>query len=170
MKKLTIYFDMDGVLANFDKDVKKMSHLDEVPWINIPKFFRNLQPIGNPNKTIQLLQDLGYKVFILTKVEQRDKMDRVEDKVNWCKEHLPCIKMENIICVPGHLSKVDYIKSEMENSVLIDDYKGNLKEWKDLGGIAIKFGNKWKKEREYFQIVEDIFNSVSLIESLNNSR
>lgn len=168
MKKLTIYFDMDGVLADFDKSVKKMSHLDEVPWINLPKFFRNLQPIGNPNRTLELLQNLGYKVFILTKVEQRDKMDRVEDKVNWCKEYLPCIKKENIICVPGHLSKVDYIKTEMENSVLIDDYKENLKEWKHFGGIAIKFGNKWKDDRKYPQIIGDIFHSVALIESFNN--
>ena len=60
MKKLKIYFDMDGVLANFDKAVNEMRHLDEVPWIHIPNFFRDLEPIGQPNITIAELQNKGY--------------------------------------------------------------------------------------------------------------
>ena len=44
----TIYLDMDGVLADFDKAVKALKHLDEQPWLTVPGFFKNLEVIGNP--------------------------------------------------------------------------------------------------------------------------
>jgi 5'(3')-deoxyribonucleotidase len=165
MKK-TIYYDMDGVLANFDKECHRLSHLDERPWLSIPGFFRGLEPIGNPNETIKLLQEMGYKVYILTKVEMRDRTDRANDKIDWVMEHLPSLSVANLIIVPGHESKLDYIKTPIAESVLVDDYKGNLMEWHKAGGIAVKFGNKWKQERKYYQICCDIFNIIPLVESL----
>lgn len=165
MKKLKIYFDMDGVLANFDKAVNEMRHLDEVPWIHIPNFFRNLEPIGQPNITIAELQNRGYEVYILTKVEIRDTPARAEDKKAWLQKYIPNMSLANTIIVPGHLSKLDYIRSNIEDSVLIDDYKGNLIEWQQKGGIAVKFGNK-VKVRPYFQITNDIHNIVKLLEEI----
>lgn len=170
-KQLTVYFDMDGVLANFDKAVQEMGGIDNLPWLNSKGFFRKLQPIGTPNDTIQLLQGLGYNVYILSKVEVRDVagQQRAIDKVNWCKEHLPSLPSENVIIVPYHENKVDYLKSDIRTSVLLDDYKENLKEWHNLGGYAVKFGNKFKETREYYQIKLDIFNLVPLVETFENS-
>lgn len=170
-KQLTVYFDMDGVLANFDKLVREMGGIDNLPWLEVRGFFRMLEPIGKPNNTIELLQNLGYQVYILSKVEVRDSdgQQRAKDKINWCKEFLPSLPTENVIIVPYHESKLDYLKSDIRTSVLLDDYKVNLKEWHDLGGYAVKFGNKFKQHREYYQITNDIFNLVPLVETFENS-
>ena len=36
-------------------------------------------------------------------------------------------------------------------AILVDDYSGNLKLWKEAGGIAVKF-SKVKEESEYINI------------------
>lgn len=163
-----IYFDMDGVLANFDKDVKRMQSIDERPWLSVKDFFENLEVIGNPNATIEVLQNLGYQVYILSKVELRDKegQARAKNKINWIKKNIPSLPIENAIIVPIHENKTDYIKTDLKHSVLVDDYKGNLTEWQNLGGIAVKFGYVWKSERPYFQIVQDLEQIIPIVESL----
>ena len=160
---MTIYFDMDGVLADFDKAVKQQRHIDELPWLNIPHFFRDLEPIGSPNETILKLQQLGYDVYILTKVEQRDHMQRVFDKMQWVAEHIPSLSLDKLICVPIHHDKTSYLKSPLSSSILLDDYKENLLLWKSLGGISVKFGNKIKSTRVYHQITNDISQLIPLV-------
>lgn len=163
MKNLTIYIDMDGVIANFDKAVKNMKHLYEQPWLQIPHFFYNLEPIGNPNQRIDELQRLGYKVYILTKVDISDSPNRAIDKYDWVRKHIPCISPDEVIIVPIDKEKTKYLKSDIENSVLLDDYKGNLIDWQVKGGIAVKFGNKIKNTRPYLQIINDIGNLKHLL-------
>lgn len=165
-KKLTIYFDMDGVLANFDKRCKEIG--TATPWLDTKGFFRDLQPIGTPNDTIQLLQQLGYTVHVLTKVDNRGAIgqQRAVDKLNWIREHIPSLSINNAIIVPIDEDKTSYIKSDLSTSVLVDDYKVNLLQWQDMGGISVKFGNKFKNTRNYFQIVGDIFNIIPVVESL----
>ncbi len=161
-RKTVIYFDMDGVLADFDKSVKEKKHIDELPWLNIPHFFRDLEPIGNPDQTILRLQQLDFEVFILTKVEQRDHLERVFDKMKWVAKHIPSISLDRLICVPIHHDKSSYLKSPIDRSLLLDDYKGNLLLWKKEGGISVKFGNKIKDTRVYHQITNDISKLVGL--------
>lgn len=164
----TIYFDMDGVLADFDKAVKN-SRAGVTPWLTIKKFFADLKPIGNPEKTLNALISLGYEVKILSKVETRDTEERAKDKIEWIKKHLPSFPLENVIIVPNHLQKIAYIQSKIEESVLVDDYKGNLIEWQNAGGIAVKFGNKLKNTRPYYQIEKDISNLLPLLEELKRA-
>ena len=166
MKNLTIYLDMDGVLANFDKAVKAMKHIYEQPWLDIPNFFFNLEPIGNPNQRIEELQQLGYKVYILSKVDISDHSDRAIDKYDWIERHIPCISKEDVIIVPIDQEKTKYLKSDISKSVLLDDYKGNLIDWQNKGGIAVKFGNKVKTSRSYYQIINDIGNLKVLLEDI----
>ena len=42
-----------------------------------------------------------------------------------------------IIPVPKSCSKT--MMTQTEGAILVDDYSGNLKEWKEAGGIAVKF-------------------------------
>ena len=157
---------MDGVLADFDRDVKAMQHIDEMPWLTIPHFFRDLQPIGNPDKTISKLMSMGYEVYLLTKVENRDHSIREYDKLEWVAKYIPSLPLENLIIVPIHEDKIDYLKSPLHTSVLLDDYKMNLLLWKRHGGIAVKFGNKLKDSRPYHQIESDISQLIPLVEEL----
>ena len=148
MKKRALYLDMDGVLANFEHGLNQ--HKEKpTPWLTEEKFFRNLPTINNPALELQVLVK-NFNIYILTKVETRDTEQRAIDKKEWIKEHLPFIKEKNIIIVPYHERKIDYIP---ENGILVDDYKVNLIEWLENGkGMAIKFGKVLKATRNYPQI------------------
>ena len=162
MKK-TIYLDMDGVLANFDKKVKEFKHLDEQPWLAIPHFFKDLEVIGNPNETIRKLQELGHSVKILSKVETRDTLDRVTDKIVWVQKNIPTVGLEDIIIVPYHLRKIDFVETNMSQSILVDDYSENTKEWASYGGTAVKFRQtKIKANYGFIQVnkLEELLNYV----------
>ena len=145
---MKLYLDMDGVLANFGKGLEEYPQLNQ-PWIEVPGFFRTLEPINEPKEELRELAK-KHEIFILTKVETRDTMNRAYDKIEWVKEHLPFIKEENIIIVPYHERKIDYIQGF---GVLVDDYKENLNEWIDNRiGMAVKFGKVFKENRPYPQI------------------
>lgn len=60
-----------------------------------------------------------------------------------------CVKVEylrryfkdiTIIMVPKEISKTKVVHSE--GAILVDDYSGNLKEWEDNGGIAVRFSKE----------------------------
>ena len=154
--KINIYLDMDGVVANFDEKVCEYQHLDEQPWLALPQFFRELNPIGNPNKAIEELQKWNCNVYLLSKVEVRDTLNRVMDKIVWAQEFLPSIPLENIIIVPYHESKLKYLKTRIQNSWLVDDYSKNLIEWENAGGTAIKFRLTAPKNHYRFLQISEI--------------
>lgn len=170
MKRLTVYFDMDGVLADFERECKRLSHLYDKPWLQVRHFFYNLMPIDNDAKeAIRVLKDLGYEVKVLTKVDIHNAPyyeERALDKIEWIEEYFgDVLTKEDIIIVPIECNKFDYINTDIKNSVLIDDYKGNLIEWHNKGGIAIKYGKKFKNTRPYYQVT-NFAQAVGIIETL----
>ena len=54
-----------------------------------------------------------------------------------------------IIPVPKSCSKT--MKTQTKNAILVDDYSGNLREWREAEGIAVKF-SKEKEESEFTDI------------------
>ena len=63
-----------------------------------------------------------------------NSQSEILEKVAYLKEVLPGI---TIISVPKKLHKTDMVNPK--NSILIDDFTGNLIEWDKKGGISIKF-------------------------------
>lgn len=56
-------------------------------------------------------------------------------------EYLRChFKDITIIMVPKEISKTKVVHSE--GAILVDDYSGNLKEWEENGGIAVRFSKE----------------------------
>ena len=64
------------------------------------------------------------------------------DKMFWLWEHMPNLKLENIHIIRGGQG-ADERKAFFANqeSILFDDYSGNLITWTEKGGLAVKVIN-----------------------------
>jgi 5'(3')-deoxyribonucleotidase len=130
MKKIIIYCDMDGVLADFDK-VKNAVAIYKTE----PNFFYDLEPINENVNAIKKLIAKNYLVKILSK-SPHEKAD--SDKRKWLEKYLPEIENENIIFARPHETKISFVNElEKSFSLLLDDYEKNIQEWRNENGIAI---------------------------------
>ncbi len=57
-----------------------------------------------------------------------------------------------IIIVPKEISKTKMVHSE--NAILVDDYSGNLIEWENTGGIAVRFSKEL--ESKGFKVINKL--------------
>ena len=144
-----IYFDMDGVLADFDRGVKELCGLEplaqgisgpreELMWNRIRDvghFYDKLEIMPEAKELFDsLYEKYRDKVEILTGVPKpmRGITDAGEDKVNWVRRLLSKDVMVNLV-LREH--KPQYCTGK--DCILIDDYKTNIREWEDAGGTGI---------------------------------
>jgi 5'(3')-deoxyribonucleotidase len=129
-KRIVIYCDMDGVLADFESVPNAVQR-----YKNEEGFFFDLEPIEKNVSAIKKLIKQGYKVKILSK-SPHEKADY--DKRLWLEKYLPEIKIENIIFARPHEKKIDFVNElEKHFSLLLDDYEVNINEWREQNGIAL---------------------------------
>ncbi len=134
MNKKRIYFDMDGVLVDFESGVAKLDEatkeqykgkLDEVPGI-----FSLMEPIAGAAEVVRLLAR-NYDVFILT-TSPWNNPTAASDKVQWVKKYLDDVFHKRLI--------ITHRKDLLEGDYLIDDRgKNGASEFK---GEWIKFGSE----------------------------
>lgn len=165
--KTFLFFDMDGVLADFDGATNGV-----IETMFEEGFFRTLRPMEEDLNSImgQLLEE-GYTIKILSKacVNKDDNrfLGQQWDKIDWCAKYIPCIDSDDIIIQGADEKKGDILNAykrvygDKRYFFLIDDYKPNLLNWAENGGICIKRGKRIKDSRTFSQI-------TSLKELLNN--
>lgn len=124
----TIYFDMDGTLANF---YGVSGWLDDLQKSN-PRPYKEAEPLFNFRvfaKELHKVQQKGYKIGIISWLSKTgtDEYNKVvtETKEKWLKKHLPSVKFDEI-----HIVKYGTPKSTCGNGILFDDEEPNRKEWK----------------------------------------
>ena len=145
-----IYFDMDGVLADFDSGVVDICSLprprqghdsseqNNRMWEAIREsghFYRRLKPMPG---AVEMF-DAVYKVYgdrceILTGVPKpkRNIPEAGQDKIDWAREYLnPDVVVNTVL----REDKINYCFGP--EYVLIDDYTKNGLEWKKKGGTVI---------------------------------
>ena len=119
-KIIDIYFDMDGVFAEFD-----IGNFD----------FSTIRPIKYVINMMKKLYDDGMNVKVLS-VCKNNKI--VEEKYDWIDKHVPFLKRENLVFlskeeIPGFESKElksNYLKENSNKehvTILIDDDSSILK-------------------------------------------
>lgn len=129
---ITIYFDMDNTLAIFSYFGNDEEALKKA---NRKGFYRNLQCFEEAPAVIEVLQKIGFKVKILSVYLDTEYCK--DEKIAWIEYHIPTIHPNDIVLVPKGDKKTDYVE-DIEHSILVDDYFGNLITWMEAGGLAIK--------------------------------
>ena len=141
MEKKNLYIDFDGVILDtitplyddYKKQNIKDEHREEF-YINYPwhKIIDDKYIINDSINNIQEIIDSNkFNLAILTHV---NSLNEAVLKVKYLRKYFKDI---TIIPVPKAISKTKMIHTE--DSILIDDYAGNLREWKKEGGIGIRF-------------------------------
>lgn len=123
--------DLEGV-ALFYQELDWAELLETTPLIN--NSMEKIQKILNSNK---------FDVAILTHVIS---LKEAVAKIKYIRKFLEDI---TIIPVPKAVSKTETVCAR--DSILVDDFKGNLAEWEEAGGIGVRF-SKYKKESKYIDI------------------
>ena len=145
-----IYFDMDGVVADFDRGVLELCHMFPLeqelstPEENdrlyekmreVDHFYGNLKAL--PTGVVlfwELYRRYGKKVGILSGIPKpkRGITDAKDDKIEWCGTFLP----DNIeINIVYREEKPDFCKGP--DDYLVDDFSRNIEEWENSGGTGI---------------------------------
>ena len=146
-----IYFDMDSVLADFDRGVKELCGLpaprqetefskeaDDLMWVKIREvehFYDRLEPMpGALEMFRRIYEKCGDKCEILTGIPKpkRGILTAGEDKTAWVHRLLSEDIVVNIV-----------YKEEKKNfctgkdCILIDDLEANIDSWRSYGGTGI---------------------------------
>lgn len=121
---MTIYVDMDGVLAKWNSSASE----EEVAARN---YFLNREPEQTIIDAVAALAQEGYDVKILSAAYT---VRACWEKRQWLDQN--GLAGVEAIFVPYGEPKSEYVDSE--NGILIDDFGKNLAEW---NGTAIKFYN-----------------------------
>ena len=162
MDNTRIYMDMDGVLADFEKGVREILHMepqpqngkrsvekDDLMWEAMRKaehFYDRLDLMPGAKEMFdRIYGKYGDRCEILTGVPRKERgiVDAVPDKISWShrllsenvKVHTVCRKHKIQSCTGPE-------------AVLIDDREKTIREWRDLDGTGILHVSPEKTLRE----------------------
>lgn len=150
-KDQIIYFDMDGVLADFLRGVKETTGKDFTApqMVDGAKAELKNQIHQNSRFWYELKPMDGMDVFnycrkynpqILSAYAKWDK-NSIPGKYEWCKRNLRLSR--NRVNLVQRAEKSDYATNkDGRPNILIDDYIKNIREFEDRGGIGIQHINK----------------------------
>lgn len=157
MSRNTIYLDMDGVCADWDRAAEAFLGIPprlnpingnytvtEVEWNRLKEaghFYRDLPLMPGVDQLVDLARQyrdiLGWNLFFLTAIPSKnDVPEAFSDKVLWAQEHFPDIEV--------HFGPyaVDKYKHCRAGDILVDDRRSNCEQWTAAGGLAVKVNDR----------------------------
>lgn len=130
--KTRFFFDMDGVLAEFNFDLPSLDALYE------KDYFLKRPPQQNIVDAARQMIAAGDEVFILSAV-LKDSEYALFEKHDWLDEHLPeanCKHRIFTICGEDKISYVPHFNPKTD--ILVDDFGENCLVWRRAGGTFVK--------------------------------
>ena len=146
-----VFFDMDGVLADFDNGVRELCGMepssqgndwkpgdDDLMWEKIrgvEQFYDKLQLMPGAKEMFdRVYEKYGENCQILTGIPKpkRGILTAGDDKTIWSHRLLSKDLVVNIVF---REQKPDYCKGK--DCILIDDLEGNIADWEKTGGTGI---------------------------------
>lgn len=160
----TIYFDLDGVLADFDRGVWELCGFpcdihgqdetaDRRMWEavrKVPDIYARLPLMPGAMELFTAVREVyGDRCEILTGVPKpwRGIPRAAEDKVYWAHHNL---SSDLVVHTVPKEEKPNFCKGA--NSILIDDLTRNIENWRKCGGTGILH----KSAEETLQILKDM--------------
>lgn len=165
MKQL--YIDFDGVILDTMtksyEEIKKAgidikneeavsNYFKDVNW---DKLIKETDEINDSISEIKKICDSKkFNVYILTHINSTNEMIA---KIKYLHKKLPQV---TIVSVPKQVPKTDVVNPSA--AILIDDFKGNIKQWQKKLGIGIKFvkeieGSEYPEITHLSEVI-DMFN------------
>ena len=152
MNDIRIYLDLDGVLADFEKGVQDICHLeplsqngrrrdpkhDDLMWDAIRKadhFYDRLELAPGAKELFDLIYGkYGECCEILTGIPRKERniVTAEQDKREWTRRMLSeTVRVHTV----SRKDKIQYCSGP--ETVLIDDREKTIREWQALGGTGI---------------------------------
>ncbi len=157
---IKIYFDMDGVLADFegyyhDNGIPfDFDDHEEESWDvvrNTPNFYYVLKPIKGALELFKKFSE-SYDCIILSAKPKpfRGVPTAEEDKINWLIKYLGQEVADKAnICYREDKEKF----CTGSQDILVDDYEINIEEWTKKGGTGVLFKDAESAEKQLNDIL-----------------
>lgn len=145
----TIYLDMDGVVADWDRRVAEIighrlpshSQWPDTDWrrmVQFQRFYWDLPLMADARYLVKRVEEIaqqhGYAVKFLTAVPgNNDFPHAFEDKIHWAAQYWPHIPVWF-----GPYSQDKQMRSR-PGDILIDDRPSNIEQWQARGGWGILY-------------------------------
>ena len=168
---LTIYFDLDGVLANMRRGISEFSgipqeelqaspprehdaYLSRRRALGMYDSFRHLAPNTRMNGVMRKLKAAGHAVETLTSYGVLDPMEMGSEvhrgKADFMRQHYGSEVLDGVLTRFNGVSK-GWQKQfyATPQSLLIDDWGKNIREFREAGGLAVHY--EWTRHDECIQ-------------------
>lgn len=158
-----IYLDMDGVMADFDRHMLE-KNLSGAELKMIAGAYRALPPYEGAIEGIRHLEDMGFEVYIATKIPG-DNPAAASEKIYWLQEHVPSLMKKVIItpdkgCIGGER---DYLVDDRPHKANVENFrgtvvhfgpKGAIKDWASLRAFFVEVRKRFDLEQALAQAAE----------------
>ena len=162
---MNLYIDFDGVVLDTITPMYKMLEEEEIDRKDSEKVVEFLKRTDY-NEIIKKSPEINNSISAIKKIIDSNKFNvnilthvvTLEEgvvKTEFIRKYFKDITM---ILVPKQISKTKMVHTK--DSILVDDYAGNLRSWEKEGGIPVRFSTKLNSKG--FKVVDNLENLIDL--------